>query len=208
MMKKIWLALAGMVLAFSASAADFTDGKQYITLDKPVAGAPQVLEFFSFYCPHCYQFEDVLHVSDNVKKKLPEGTKLVKYHVEFLGPLGKQVTQAWAIAMALGVEDKVTVPMFEAIQKTQTVQNEADIRKVFIDAGVPAEEYDAALNSFVVKSLVAQQEKAAADFQLRGVPAMYVGGKYMLNSQGMDTSDLDVFVQEYANTVKHLVEKK
>ncbi|WP_259053097.1 thiol:disulfide interchange protein DsbA [Klebsiella sp. BIGb0407] len=207
-MKKIWLALAGMVLAFSASAADFTDGKQYITLDKPVAGAPQVLEFFSFYCPHCYQFEDVLHVSDNVKKKLPEGTKLVKYHVEFLGPLGKQVTQAWAIAMALGVEDKVTVPMFEAIQKTQTVQNEADIRKVFIDAGVPAEEYDAALNSFVVKSLVAQQEKAAADFQLRGVPAMYVDGKYMLNSQGMDTSDLDVFVQEYANTVKHLVEKK
>lgn len=208
MMKKIWLALAGMVLAFSASAADFTDGKQYITLDKPVAGAPEVLEFFSFYCPHCYQFEDVLHVSDNVKKKLPEGTKLVKYHVEFLGPLGKQVTQAWAVAMALGVEDKVTVPMFEGIQKTQTVQNEADIRKVFIDAGVPAEEYDAALNSFVVKSLVAQQEKAAADFQLRGVPAMYVGGKYMLNSQGMDTSDLDVFVQEYANTVKHLVEKK
>ena len=49
-MKKIWLALAGMILAFSASAAQFTDGKQYITLDKPVAGEPQVLEFFSFYC--------------------------------------------------------------------------------------------------------------------------------------------------------------
>ncbi len=59
-MKKIWLALAGMVLAFSASAAQISDGKQYITLDKPVAGEPQVLEFFSFYCPHCYQFEEVL----------------------------------------------------------------------------------------------------------------------------------------------------
>lgn len=40
-MKKIWLALAGMVLAFSASAAQISDGKQYITLDKPVAGEPQ-----------------------------------------------------------------------------------------------------------------------------------------------------------------------
>ncbi len=39
-MKKIWLALAGMVLAFSASAAQISDGKQYITLDKPVAGEP------------------------------------------------------------------------------------------------------------------------------------------------------------------------
>ena len=48
-MKKIWLALAGMILAFSASAAQFTDGKQFINLDKPVAGEPQVLEFFSFY---------------------------------------------------------------------------------------------------------------------------------------------------------------
>ena len=47
-MKKIWLALAGLVLAFSASAAQYEDGKQYTTLEKPVAGAPQVLEFFSF----------------------------------------------------------------------------------------------------------------------------------------------------------------
>lgn len=33
-MKKIWLALAGMVLAFSASAAQFEDGKQYTTIWK------------------------------------------------------------------------------------------------------------------------------------------------------------------------------
>ncbi len=44
-MKKIWLALAGLVLAFSASAAQYEDGKQYTTLEKQVAGAPQVLEF-------------------------------------------------------------------------------------------------------------------------------------------------------------------
>lgn len=208
MMKKIWLALAGMMMAFSVSAADYSDGKQYNTLEKPVAGAPQVMEFFSFYCPHCYQFEEVLHVSDSVKKKLPAGTKMTKYHVEFLGPLGKDLTQAWAVAMAMGIEDKITAPMFEAVQKTQTVQTPADIRKVFIDAGVKPEEYDAAWNSFVVKSLVAQQEKAAADVGLQGVPAMYVNGKYQLNPQGMDTSNMDVFVQQYADTVNYLLGKK
>jgi thiol:disulfide interchange protein DsbA len=207
-MKKVWLALAGMILAFSASAAQITDGKQYTTLDKPVQGEPQVLEFFSFYCPHCYQFEQVWHIPANVKKKLPEGTKMTKYHVEFLGPLGKQLTQAWAVAISLGVQDKITAPMFEAVQKKMTVQSVADIRQVFIDAGVKAEEYDAAWNSFVVKSLVAQQEKAAADLQLQGVPAMFVNGKYAINMQGMDTSSMDKFVQEYADTVKFLVEKK
>lgn len=207
-MKKIWLALAGMILAFSASAAQFTDGKEFVTLEKPAAGEPQVLEFFSFYCPHCYQFEEVLHVSDNVKKNLPEGTKMTKYHVEFLGPLGKDLTQAWAVAMALGVEDKITAPMFEAVQKTQTVQNVADIRQVFIDAGVKAEEYDAAWNSFVVKSMVAQQEKAASDLNLQGVPAMFVNGKYQLNPQGMDTSSMDAMVKQYADVTKFLLEKK
>ena len=125
-----------------------------------------------------------------------------------IGDLGKELTQAWAVAMALGVEDKVTVPLFEGVQKTQTIRSASDIRDVFINAGIKGEEYDAAWNSFVVKSLVAQQEKAAADVQLRGVPAMFVNGKYQLNPQGMDTSNMDVFVQQYADTVKYLSEKK
>ena len=206
-MKKV-LFLLGALFSFNAFAANLEEGKQYVQVGQTASAQPEVIEFFSFYCPHCYQFEEGLHVSDNVKKKLPEGVKMTKYHVEFLGPLGKDLTQAWAVAMALGVEDKITVPMFEAGQKNQTVQTVADIRKVFVDAGVQGEDYDAAWNSFVVKSLVAQQEKAAADFQLQGVPAMYVHGKYQLNPQGMDTSNMDAFVAQYADTVKQLVEKK
>ncbi|RTF68380.1 thiol:disulfide interchange protein DsbA [Serratia marcescens] len=207
-MKKIWLALVGMVMAFSASAAQFSDGAQYVPLDKPVTGEPQVLEFFSFYCPHCYQFEQVYHVSENVKKALPAGTKMTKYHVEFLGPLGKQLTQAWAVAMALGVEDKVSPLMFEAVQKTQTVQTPDDIRNVFVKAGVTAADYDAAWNSFVVKSLVVQQEKAAEDLQLRGVPAVFVNGKYMVKNDGLDTSSMDAYVKQFADVVKFLSQQK
>ncbi|MGE4823586.1 thiol:disulfide interchange protein DsbA [Yersinia enterocolitica] len=207
-MKNVWLALVGMVMAFSASAAQFTDGTQYQTLNKPVTGEPQVLEFFSFYCPHCYQFEEVYHVPQAVKKALPEGTKMTRYHVEFLSPLGKQLTQAWAVAMALGVEEKITPLMFEGVQKTQTVQTPDDIRNVFIKAGVSGEDYDAALNSFVVKSLVVQQQKAAEDLELRGVPAMFVNGKYMIKNDGMDTSSMDTYVKQYADVVKFLLTQK
>ncbi|NSL64559.1 thiol:disulfide interchange protein DsbA [Yersinia pestis] len=195
-------------MAFSVTAAQFTDGKQYLTLDKPVTGEPQVLEFFSFYCPHCYQFEEVYQVPKAVKKALPEGTKMTRYHVEFLGPLGKQLTQAWAVAMALGVEEKITPLMFEGVQKTQTVQTPGDIRNVFIKAGISGEDYDAALNSFVVKSLVAQQQKAAEDLQLRGVPAMFVNGKYMIKNDGMDTSSMDNYVKQYADVVTFLLTQK
>ncbi|WP_350238475.1 thiol:disulfide interchange protein DsbA [Pectobacterium colocasium] len=207
-MKKLWLVLAGIVFAFSASAADFSDGKQYVTLDKPATQSPQVLEFFSFYCPHCYQFSQVYHIPDAIQKSLPTDAKLTKYHVDFLGPLGKDLTQAWAVAIALGVEDKVSPLMFDAVQKTQTVKQPQDIRQVFVAAGVKAEDYDSALNSFVVKSLVAQQEKAAADLQLRGVPAVFVNGKYMIKSDGLDTSSMDNYAKQYADVVKFLLTKK
>ncbi|CAO95069.1 thiol:disulfide interchange protein DsbA [Erwinia tasmaniensis] len=209
-MKKIWLALVGMVLAFSASAAQFTNGQQYVTLDKSVTGEPQVLEFFSFYCPHCYEFERVWHVSDTVKKNLPANVKVTKYHVDFLGgDMGKTVTQAWAVAIALGVEDKVTAPIFEGIQKTQSIMDPATLKEAFVKAaGIKPADYDAAWNSFVVKSLVAQQEKAAADMDLRGVPAMFVNGKYMVNSGGLDTSSMDNYVQQYANLVNFLITQK
>ena len=207
-MKKIFLALVGMVMAFSVSAAQFSDGAQYVTLDKTVANEPQVLEFFSFYCPHCYQFEQVWHVSDSIRENLPKDVKYTKYHVEFLGPLGKQLTQAWAVAIALGVEDKVSPLMFDAVQKQQSVQNADDIRKVFIQAGVKGEDYDAALNSFVVKSLVVQQEKAAADLGLQGVPSVFVNGKYMVKNDGLDTSSMDMYVKQYSDVINFLATKK
>lgn len=209
-MKKIWFTLMGLVLAFSASAAQFTEGKQYVSLPKPVAGEPQVMEFFSFFCPHCYQFERIYHVNDAVKKNLPADTKMVKYHVDFLGgDLGPVTTQAWAVAMALGVEDKVTAPIFDGIQKTQTITDPASLKETFIKAaGISAADYDAAWNSFAVKALVAQQQKAAADVDLRGVPAIFVNGKYMVNNGGLDTSSMDNFVADYANVVKFLVSQK
>lgn len=209
-MKKIFFALMGLVLAFSASAAQFTEGKQYVSLPKPVAGEPQVMEFFSFFCPHCYQFEQIYHVGDAVKKNLPADTKMMKYHVDFLGgDLGPVVTHAWAVAMALGVEDKVTSPIFDGIQKSQTITDAASLKDVFIKAaGISSEQYDAAWNSFAVKALVAQQQKAASDVDLRGVPAMFINGKYMVNNGGLDTSSMANFVADYANVVKFLVEKK
>lgn len=209
-MKKIFFALMGLVLAFSASAAQFTEGKQYVSLPKPVAGEPQVMEFFSFFCPHCYQFEQIYHVGDAVKKNLPADTKMVKYHVDFLGgDLGPVVTHAWAVAMALGVEDKVTSPIFDGIQKSQTITDAASLKDVFIKAaGISSEQYDAAWNSFAVKALVAQQQKASSDVDLRGVPAMFINGKYMVNNGGLDTSSMANFVADYANVVKFLVEKK
>lgn len=206
-MKKIMLALLGIAMSFSAAAANYTEGKEYTDV-KAVPNLPQVLEFFSFYCPHCYQFESVYKVPQTVEKNLPEGVKMERYHVDFLGPLGADLTQAWAVAIVLKAEDKVTPILFEGIQKMQTINSKADIRNAFIKAGISGEEYDAALNSFVVKSIVAKQQNAAQDLKLRGVPALFVDGKYQVRNNGISVDNAADYGKEFSNVVNFLVNKK
>lgn len=70
------------------------------------------------------------------------------------------------------------------------------------------EEYDAALNSFVVKSLVAKQQNAAQDLKLRGVPAMFVDGKYQIRNDGIAVDKAEDYGQEFSKVVNYLLDKK
>ncbi|WKX26514.1 thiol:disulfide interchange protein DsbA [Tatumella ptyseos] len=208
-MKKVLFALFGAMLAFGASAATFTEGKQYQAIEKPVNGAPKVVEFFSFFCPHCYDFERTYKINQAVEQGLPANVKLTRYHVDFLGgDYGPILTHAWAVAMALGVEDKVMDPIFDGLQKSQTIKDQQSLKEVFVKAaGITPEAYDSAWNSFAVKALVSQQEKAATDFNINGVPALFINGKYQINNAGLDTSSLPNFSADYVNVTKFLLNK-
>lgn len=206
-MNKFWLALIGLLLSYGVSAANYAEGTEFIKIEKAAQNAPRVVEFFSFYCPHCYQFESIYHVSQTVAKNLPKDIKMERYHVDFLGPLGAELTKAWTVAMVLKVEDKVSPLLFEGIQKTESINTPADIKAVFIKAGVKSEEYDAALNSFVVKSLVVKQQQAVEEFQLRGVPAIFVNGKYMIRNNGITIEDVNNYAKAYSDVVNFLISK-
>ena len=55
-MKKV-LFLLGALFSFNAFAANLEEGKQYVQVSQTASAQPEVIEFFSFYCPHCYAFE-------------------------------------------------------------------------------------------------------------------------------------------------------
>ncbi|MGA4538319.1 DsbA family protein [Citrobacter braakii] len=194
------------ILAQSGQASvTLTEGKQYTKLDRPVKEAPPVVEFFSFYCPACSSFYDPYKVSQNIEAKLPKGVKVEKYHASFMGAMGKELTEAWSIAKALGVEDKVEKPLFEAVLKHRSVKSEDDIKAIFIQAGINTSEFDAARNSFMVKTLTARQEKAAEEFGLTGTPSFYVNGKYLIKNNGFKDTTIDGYGKEFAEVVHQLM---
>lgn len=157
-------------------AAAPVEGKDYSVLKAPVADAPAVVEFFSFYCPPCAAFSSRFQVSQAVDKILPSGEKVVKYHVSTMGPMGAELTEAWSVAKVLGVEDKVELPLFVAVQINRSIRTEGSIRQVFIDAGISARDYDAAKNSMAVRALTAKQQEAARAYGVTGTPSFFVKG--------------------------------
>ncbi|HDR1020913.1 TPA: DsbA family protein [Pasteurella multocida] len=205
-MKKLFVALSAFFLAFSVNAADLTEGKQYVALKTAPSAQSEVVEFFSFYCPHCYSFEYQYKIPEQVKNSLPKDVKFTQYHVEFLGPQGKNLTRAWAFAMATGIEDKVKEPLFLAAQKN-ALRSMDDIRQIFLDKGVSAEQFDGGINSFAVNALVNKQVNAAEQFKVRGVPDFYVNGRFRVNAEGLNTSNTESFIKDYVETVKGLLQK-
>ena len=198
-----FIAAAAALTGVSAQAAELKDGEQYITLNQERAAQPEVIEFFSFYCPHCYSFEIQYKIPAKVKEGLPQGTTFKQYHVDFLGPQGENLTRAWALAMALGAEDKVKAALFDAAQ-TNSLKSMDDIRQKFIDNGVTAEQFDGGINSFAVNALVKKQQNLVAQFQVQGVPDFYVNNKFRVNPEGLSRDD---FVGDYVKTVIQLLKK-
>ena len=74
-MKKLWLALIGFAMSFSVFANPVS-GKEYTELSTPVTNQPDVVEFFSFYCPHCYQFEENFKVPESISKTCRKGRNM------------------------------------------------------------------------------------------------------------------------------------
>lgn len=211
MLKKILFSLLCGLLTMNvlstARAAELQEGKQYMQLAVPVQDAPEVVEFFSFYCPPCAAFSSRFFVSEAVNKILPSGEKVVKYHVSSMGPMGPELTEAWSVAKVLGVEDKVELPLFVAVQINRSIKTEASIREVFINAGISARDYDAAKNSMEVRALTAKQQEAARAYGVTGTPSFFVKGKYLVNNGAIKPSGEQDYGKSFADMVSELLKK-
>ncbi|HCU1619359.1 TPA: DsbA family protein [Escherichia coli] len=212
MLKKMLLPVLCCVLAMntltSAQAAPPQEGRQYTQLAKPVLDVPDVVEFFSFYCPPCAAFAGRYGVTSAVEKVLPANTHIVKNHVSSMGPFGEELTEAWSVARTLGVESQVEIPLFRAVQEKRSIKSKADIRQVFIDAGVPAEQYDSAINSLVVKAMTAAQIQAAEEFGVTGTPSFFVKGKYLIRNGGIESMTEEGYGSAFSEIVRALLQKK
>lgn len=196
--------------AFFASSSDYKDGEHYTTVSDKLSSKPEVREFFSFYCPHCFKFEPFF---EDVKKQLPKEVKFIRNHVDFLRAASPDVqfmlTKALVVAKQLNVEKMIVGKIFNYIHvQRATFASERDIRNLFVLNGVEGAKFDKAFKGFATNSQAKQMQKLQNYYSERkaitGVPATIVNGKYRVNIQALKKSSNAEAAADYAKLVKYL----
>lgn len=183
MIKTMVAALAALGLSSMAMAQTPVEGEHYKVLDETVPtqveeGQIEVVEAFWYGCPHCYNLEDPLNAW---VAELPDDVTFQRLPATMGGDWNKHAMAFYA-AEELGILDEFHDDFFHAIHedgKKLTAQD--DIAEFFSDYGVSEEEAKKALGSFGVKSQVNQAHARMRAYELMGVPALIVEGRYVIS---------------------------
>ena len=201
-MKKAFALIMGLLIfPLSSQAVDFKEGEHYDVVKQTVTATPEVKEFFSFYCSHCFKFEPLM---SDLKQNLPEEVAIKRVHVNFLGKqMGPELTQAYAAAEILQVEDKISSLIFDQIHtQGKNINGREGVIALFEKAGISKQEAAGALASFPVSGLVSQMKRDTETFAIRGVPTLIVNGKYKVNTGSISSRT------EFVELVTFLTQKK
>lgn len=195
-MKKYIVVLFTLLMAPLVNAApEFKEGVEYKVVNEVASSKPEVTEFFSYVCSHCYSFEPLMQ---KLQERVPQ-VQLKKVPVAFLGrEMGPVLQRAYGAAVLLKVEDKLTPAIFDQIHRQKKMPNDLDdIKAIFVANDVEAKDFDGVINSFALNGMIAQYDKATERFNVRGTPTVVVKDKYELNMSEIGSEERFYRVVEY-----------
>jgi thiol:disulfide interchange protein DsbA len=166
-------------LAVMAESFKYEEGTHYVELTIPVkvrdSSKIEVTEYFSYGCPHCYQFEPLL---TNWQKSLP--SDVVFNRTPAIWNQDYQVyAQTYYAAEAMKMTDKMHLPLFDAVQNQRRRLNDPKEMAVFFsEFGVDPMDFAKVYQSFGIRASLQQAEARGRAYRSSGVPAIIVNGKY------------------------------
>ncbi len=163
-----------------AQAAAFKNGTDYLTLSKPAptetpAGKVEVVEFFWYGCGHCHNFEPQLEAWS---KTMPKDVVLRRVPVSFR-PDFEPAQRLYFVLEALGKVDELNRKVFDAIHvNKQPLATAEQVTAWAEKQGIDKAKFTELYNSFSVSTKVRKATQLQDSYQVEGVPALGVAGRY------------------------------
>lgn len=179
--------LAFSVSAFGADAAPrWIEGKQYQLIEpaQPTAtpGKIEVVEVFSYACPHC---KDFVPFANKIRAALPPNAEFVSVPAGFSFDAWRTFQRAYFAADALGIAEKAHDDLFEAVFDKRSISGATptmeELAKFYSGYGVSADEFLATAKSFGINAKVKRADERTKAWGITGTPTIIVNGKYRVD---------------------------
>lgn len=160
----------------------FVAGTHYEVLPAAVttrdAAKIEVVEAFSYACPHCYSFEPLL---DAWRKGLAADVDFQRVPAVWNADF-KLLGQAYYTAAALGLVEATHTPLFRALHaERQNISNADALAAFYVRHGAKEADFRQMFASFGVRAQVQQASARIQAYRVTGVPTLVVNGKYKVD---------------------------
>src|SRR5574343_1910418 len=149
------------------------------------AGKIEVLEFFSYGCPHCADFNPLLTAW---AAKQPADVVIKKVPITFGRAAWANIAKLYYALEVTGDLHRLEADIFKAIHvERQNLFEEKALTDWVVKKGVDGKKFAETFNSFGVMSKVKRGDQMAQAYKITGVPALAVEGKFLIG--GKDFND-------------------
>jgi protein dithiol oxidoreductase (disulfide-forming) len=185
-MKRFVLQVVGVLAALAltgAAAADMVEGKEYSRMKIPHAVDSgkkiEVIEFFSYGCPHCNDLEPYLQAW---MKTMPADVQFRRVPVMFQDRW-KALAKDYFTLEAMGEDNKLSPELFKAVHASGLPLYQD---KAFFDwaasKGLDRAKVVDTYNSFGIDSKMKRAAVLAQEYNIQAVPTLIVDGKFVTSS--------------------------
>jgi thiol:disulfide interchange protein DsbA len=194
------LAAAGLTAARRAAAQGAPiEGTHYRRLAEPAPvsappGKVEVIEFFSYGCPHCYALESSIAPW---LKTLPPQAVFRRVPVGF-NALYENYQKVFYALEAMGQLEALHPKVFAAIhQNRMRLDKEADLVAFMNANGVDGAKFAELYKSFSVQTKARQATQLSKAYGVDGVPMIGVQGRYTTSGSQAGTNERALAVATY-----------
>ena len=181
------LGLLVLLAVSPALQAALEEGKNFTTLAPPQPtsqhGKIEVVEFFSYACPHCARFYPLLNAW---VAKLPADVLFRRVPVGFNRDLWVNLQRAYYALDASGDLARLDGPLFHALhEERKPLVDESSLSDWVGHNGGNADKFTAAYISLPINKETVQADQMAAEYRIEGVPALAVDGRYVAHAEAL-----------------------
>jgi thiol:disulfide interchange protein DsbA len=176
--------------------ADLVEGKDYAKVASPqpqaTPGKTEVIEFFSYGCPHCYDLHT--HITP-WSKELPANVAFVRVPLSLGRREWGALSRAYYALQSMGELSRLDDALFDAIHKERVPLFDEESITVWMSRhGVDPTRFGNEYNSAATSAKVVKAEQMSRDYRVSTVPTIVVGGQYVVIGQVVDGKDTRLLV--------------